>query len=582
MRSTLRLAALSLSLLLLFNACKKNKDMQQPQPTHDENTITAVGIPDGNPTTQTIDANGGQITSEDGTVTVIIPAGALSNAKEISIQAITNQLPCGIGHAYRITPHGEQFNTEVSIVFNYKAEDTFSTLPEFLDIAFQDAHGTWQAMTNTVVDKVNRKLTVTTTHFSDWTYFKSLTFTPAQATTDVSGSVNLKVTTTFPLLDPDDAPPGTTTRPVYTTPRLLRPDEILGWTYQGEGILISRTAEGFYTAPDHIPAANPEAVAVNIKMHRKGQFMLISNITVLGNNGVDYLRVDEDYLKAGNNGQPVLYLYGHFGNNPGAGNGSVKIDGNDMVINVWSPTIIVCRIDREISGAIEIIANNHTVATSVLRKFTGSFLYTRYHGGVLNSGNPDALKETSRFDLVYRGFGAPCPANVDQLFQFDAGLAKGTEAHFTFSGSAAVTMPGTCPYTTSVSLPTSSGLQPVNPLSVNGDSHFKCIVNDVEGGIDVTFDYNINNVVTGVIVTRTNCNGSSQDNPRSLSAGIEGFHNQPISMAFDGVTGLKLKGTNELTSFPISSGILIEAWDGTGNPSHYETDGLMPATFGSN
>jgi hypothetical protein len=29
----------------------------------------------------------------------------------------------------------------------------------------------------------------------------------------------------------------------------------------------------------------------------------------------------------------------------------------------------------------------------------------------------------------------------------------------------------------------------------------------------------------------------------------------------------------------MSSGILIEAWDGTGNPSHYETDGLMPATF---
>ena len=51
----------------------------------------------------------------------------------------------------------------------------------------------------------------------------------------------------------------------------------------------------------------------------------------------------------------------------------------------------------------------------------------------------------------------------------------------------------------------------------------------------------------------------------------------------DVVTGVrvkrKLKGTDELKGGLLSTNILIEAWDGTGSPSHYESDGLMPATF---
>jgi len=80
-------------------------------------------------------------------------------------------------------------------------------------------------------------------------------------------------------------------------------------------------------------------------------------------------------------------------------------------------------------------------------------------------------------------------------------------------------------------------------------------------------------------VKRSNCNSTSFDPPRPLEVALEGFRHQPIQLIFTESGALKLKGTNELKTGNMSSGILIEAWDGTGNPSHYETDGLMPATF---
>ncbi|MCW3117645.1 MAG: hypothetical protein JWM28_1727, partial [Chitinophagaceae bacterium] len=402
------------------------------------------------------------------------------------------------------------------------------------------------------------------------------------ATVETGAVVTLKVTTTFPYLDPDDAPQGSATIPVYTSPRELRPDEIKGWSYSGEGSLDADVSKAIYSAPDHVPSANPEAIAVNINLHRKGQFMLISNITILGDEKVTYLRVDENYLNPNNKGKAALYLYGSFGADPGTSKRSVKIDGTSVDIDLWSPGILRCLIDREIFGAIEISSNNKVVASSVLRKFKGAFLYTRYHGGVLNAGSPNALKETTTFNLVYRGFGAPCPTGLDLLFEFDGSLAEGTEAQFTLSGSAAVTAPSAngCPTTASVSLPSSSGLQPVNPLSVSGFSIFHGYVNDIQGGIEVKIDYNINNVVDGVIVQRSDCNGTSYDPPRTLGVGFEGFNLKPINLQFWGTDELTLKDGVELKSGRQSTGILIEAWDNTiGNPTHYETDGLMAATF---
>lgn len=572
--------------LLLLN-CRKDKDILSNE---SDETITAVGTPTGQAVHKMIDANGGELTSADGTLRLTIPAGALSTATDIAIQPISNELTGGIGDAYRLTPHGQTFSKPVTITFNYKVADTVGSRAEFLDIAFQDAEGSWQMLTNTTADKVQKKLLATTTHFSDYGYFESIQIDPATATVDQGAFMELKVTTTFPRIDPDDAPPGTYTIKVLKKPRKLRDDEIKGWDYAGEGELDPEGSSAFYTAPDHEPGINPEAVAVNINLHRKGEFMVLSNITVLGNSAVDYLWVDEDFLKAGMNGNSLLYIYGNFGNDPGANKRSVKINGVSVTADLWSPKIIRCKIDQEIFGPVEIAANGHVVARTVLRKFKGNFIYERFHGGLLNAGSSNALKETTEFTLVFRGFGKPCPANVDLLFPKEGALAEGTEASYTLGGSASVSTPlvDGCVNTTSVMLPVTSGFYSLRPHSKPtqpGHSTFKAEANDIEGGIEVKItDYHMVNVITGVQVKRSSsCGTSSLDPAKPLGVGLEGFENKVIRLEYWGTDELKLKGTNKLTSNKMSSGILIEAWDNTVSiPSHYETDGLMPAIFSDN
>lgn len=579
MTKRLSLAGIIFLCLPVFIACKKNKD-EANHPPIDESTITPVGSPAGTAVHKTVGQQGGELSSADGTLKVLIPGDALEAATEISIQPVTNELPGGIGHAFRLLPHGKQFKKPVTITFRYKQEDIAATLPEFLDIAYQDAEGSWEVLKNITVDKTNRTLTVTSTHFSDWGYFKSLTLTPEEATVALGGPVDLKVTTRFPYIDPDDVPAGTPAIKVLRTPRELRPDEIKKWSYQGDGILISRGSQAFYTAPEEEPDANPEAVVAHVNMHRKGQFMLVSNITVLSGHNVAYLHVDEDYKSPLNNGGCMLYLYGNFGADPGAGKRTVKINGTTVETNLWSPTIIRCKIDREISGAIEILANNKTVAKSVLRKYTGNFFYERFQGGVMNAGSTNPLKEATEFKIVYRGFGAPCPANIDPIFLNDDAIAAfGTRADYTLSGAAAVTTPGLCPVTTSVSLTAASGTLLLNTISGSIDTRLDVTVKDIAGGIEMKIDFRVVDVITGVRVQRTDCNNSSFDPPKSLDVSLEGFKYEPIALTFTEPGLLKLKGTELLKSGRLSSDILIEAWDGTGNPSHYETDGMLPATF---
>ena len=573
---------------LFIISCSKEKTARPDE--IDDTTVTAVGTPTGQSVHKLIDASGGQLTSADGTINISVPAGALTTATDITIQPITNNLAGGLGTAYRLTPHGQLFTKPVTITFNYKVADTIGSRPEFLDIAFQNAEGSWEMLTNTIVNKAEKKIAATTTHFSDWGYFKSIQLDPFKATVEQSAFMELKVMTTFPRIDPDDAPPGTFTIKVLKKPRKLRDDEIKSWNYVGEGELDPEGASAFYTAPDHEPGVNPEVVVANINMHRKGQFMILSNITVLGNSRVDYLWVDEDYLKFGPNGKCLLYIYGNFGTDPGINKRTVKINGLTVETDLWSPKIIRCKIDEYIFGPVEIAANNSVVARTVLRKFKGKFLYERFQGGLLNSGSSNALKESAEFLFVFRGFGKPCPANVDIVFPKSGALAAGTETKYRLGGSASVSTPvvNGCVFTASVTLPATTGFYFIEPHSLPylpNHSEFKAEATDIEGGIEVKItDYWIEGVINNVRVQRTStCGPGSLDTPKSLGLGLEGFKNKVIKLEYWGTDELKLKGTNKLTSGRLTSSILIEAWDNTVSiPSHYETDGMVPATFRDN
>jgi hypothetical protein len=114
-------------------------------------------------------------------------------------------------------------------------------------------------------------------------------------------------------------------------------------------------------------------------------------------------------------------------------------------------------------------------------------------------------------------------------------------------------------------------------ISVNG---FKVKKWETTDGISIRIFFVIKEVINGVRVKRTDCQGSSLDQPRTLGVGFEGFNSTNIQLVFSGSSGLLLKDPNGLTSSKLTSNILIDAWDGTGDaPTHYDTDGGVPATF---
>ena len=69
---------------------------------------TAIGAAEGQLVSKEIGASGGKITSDDGRVELLVPAGALAKTTTISIQPIKNLVPNGNGQGYQFEPSGTQ------------------------------------------------------------------------------------------------------------------------------------------------------------------------------------------------------------------------------------------------------------------------------------------------------------------------------------------------------------------------------------------------------------------------------------------------------------------------------------------
>ena len=152
---------------------------------------TAVGTPNGTATTQSIGPAGGSIATADGRLTLKIPQNALSSTVNVTIQPITDQSPGGLGKAYRLEPNGQTFGTPVEVSFRYDDKDLAGTSPEALDVAYQDAEGFWRVFQSVNRDQANKTLTVTTTHFTDFTTETLFQLVPNRAVVRVGKSVEL-------------------------------------------------------------------------------------------------------------------------------------------------------------------------------------------------------------------------------------------------------------------------------------------------------------------------------------------------------------------------------------------------------
>jgi hypothetical protein len=159
------------------------------QPTY---TPAAKGDPQGTPTTQTIDATGGSVTSADGRITVAIPAGALPGATVISIQPISNTTPNGLDSGYRLEPEGTTFATPITLTFQLSPTEAIGIDSTF--IATQHADGLWYSQQNQQRDATAQTVSIATSHFSDWSLAETLELKPAKARVKTSTAASFPAT----------------------------------------------------------------------------------------------------------------------------------------------------------------------------------------------------------------------------------------------------------------------------------------------------------------------------------------------------------------------------------------------------
>ncbi len=279
-----------------------------PGDTGSQPAPTAIGESLGAPVSAVIGAMGGSLHSGDGRLSVDIPAGALASDIGIAIEPISDMTRGGQGTAYRLTPHGAIFALPVTLTFNYGDGEIAGSAPEHLSLAFQREDGYWQRVPDPVLDRANRRISVTTTHFSDWVHLPSYLLSPVHDSAKVGESVQLHILDCVEPL-PDDV----SVEALIPGCKAISEEEYFvlggdGWYVNGVlwgnatfgTIDNSDSANPIYTAPAAKPEPNPVGVSVTFTAPLTSQqTQLVSQITILGDNNryngaIHYTRGDLD------------------------------------------------------------------------------------------------------------------------------------------------------------------------------------------------------------------------------------------------------------------------------------------------
>ena len=247
---------------------------------------SAVGAIVGDPITATIGTAGGSIASADGRITVTIPAGALTADTAIGVQPIENTDAAGFGMAYRLTPDGQKFAKPVTLAFTYTKDDLDSTFAQSMKVAFQDKAGLWEVQ-KTNVDTAAKTLTITSTHFTDFSALGGIQLAPGSKRLKLNRSLALKLVDctlgfgqkVYVLFACDDAYEG-----AGISGLALDTWAVNGAPGGTDGIgLVSGGAFGAtYKAPKKKPSTGSHVVVSVVVNPDKGKnFLISSDITLL-------------------------------------------------------------------------------------------------------------------------------------------------------------------------------------------------------------------------------------------------------------------------------------------------------------
>ena len=98
-----------------------------------DSVVTPAGaLPVLIPSSATIGPEGGSIQSDDGRLTIRIPAGALAVPSSVGITAGAGPYPDGIGPGYSLTVNGSAFAKPPIAVLRYSSQDLWGSAAEFL------------------------------------------------------------------------------------------------------------------------------------------------------------------------------------------------------------------------------------------------------------------------------------------------------------------------------------------------------------------------------------------------------------------------------------------------------------------
>lgn len=240
-----------------------------------------VGEPIGEAHVEYIGQGGGTLKFPNGQVEIIIPAGALEEETEISIQAIKNSSLSGVGFGYRFTPHGNVFKKKVIVRFSYKNMSAALSSNKALEIAYQDDDGFWVCHGKTINDPINKTVSIETDHFSDWSLVESMALTPVVKMLGLGESVTLKaVSYVHPTTEEDFLVPLTVPDVKTGVAIPLSQSYIKKWTLNGPGTIEVKGNEVIYKAPSAKPSTSTATVSVELNVNG-AQVLLISTIHLI-------------------------------------------------------------------------------------------------------------------------------------------------------------------------------------------------------------------------------------------------------------------------------------------------------------
>ncbi|HTE40198.1 MAG TPA: hypothetical protein VK629_05180 [Steroidobacteraceae bacterium] len=252
---------------------------------------TEVGSPIAPAVSAVIGAGGGSVTSQDGALTIEVPAGAFANDRTVSIQEITNKAHGANGRAFRISPEGLNTSKPMTVRFKYTDSDLLGTALPFISIAYQDANKFWRVYKAPVVNTAERTLAVETNHFSDWSMVTGVQLLPKQARVRTGDSLELLVVhCESELVDDGDDDLIIPLVIHECKPSPLNALASRNWSVNGAvggsgrfGTIVANTDRTSGKAVFTAPATKPTPSVVSVSAQHElldGLELLVSNITI--------------------------------------------------------------------------------------------------------------------------------------------------------------------------------------------------------------------------------------------------------------------------------------------------------------